>query len=701
MKQLDEFSYFKNRCSSKLNLIFFWILILLGSYQFAHAQVSSYTFAQSSDTFTPITGTILGTATGNTSATNLNSVVYPVAIPFSFNFNGKSYTSLYVSTNGFISFGPAAPAPTSVSPISSQVIGDGTISVWGKDLSSFFDVNGVSGRISWEIIGTAPNREVVIQWKNFRTNVATAVTNLYSFSFQIRLQESSNIIKMVYDAGSYLVGNTAIVGNAQIGLRGVDTSDFNNRLNATSVAFLNSTMGTANSSTQAFNTLDNVPGMPSTGLTYTWTPPSCYAPLSVSTSNPTVNSIDLSWVASPSAPSGGYDIYYNTFGTPPTSATTPNISGFQGTSTTLFGLPSLTSHYVWVRANCGAGNVSVWTSQIVKFSTLCQPPSILTTAGATVCQNQTATLSATADAGATINWYDAQNGGNLLTTGSSYTTQPLPATTNYYVSASSGTTGLSVGKTTFTPNPSSGSGTTNFGLVFDALSFFILDTVTIYPVSETGSNGTLTIDVIDGSGTVVHSKTINVTGSPISSPVAQVINLNFAISPGTNYKLRPGSFTGISGLLFDPSANAIGGNFGYPFVLQNLVSINTSTLTAAPTNTPKNDLYYYFYDWQVSTKCESVRTMVTAAVDTACLSTSEIDKKNNIQLYPNPFSDFININKPDLVKSIQITDLSGKLVRDNMKAEAVIRLNDLASGIYIMLLHMKDGSRQTNKIIKK
>lgn len=551
------------------------------------------------------------------------------------------------------------------------------------------------------MIGTAPNREVVIQWKNFRTNVATAVTNLYSFSFQIRLQESSNIIKMVYDAGSYLAGNTAISGNAQIGLRGLDTSDFNNRLNATTVTFLNSTMGTANSSTQAFNTVDPVPGMPSTGLTYTWTPPSCYAPLGVSTSNPTVNSIDLSWVASPSAPSGGYDIYYNTSSTPPTSTTTPIISGFQGTSKTLFGLPSLTSQYVWVRANCGAGNVSVWTSQIVKFSTLCQPPSILTTAGATVCQNQTATLSATADTGAIINWYDAQTGGNFLTGGSTYTTPVLSSTTNYYVSASSGTAGLSVGKTTFTPNPSSGSGTTNFGLVFDALSFFTLERVTVYPVSASGASGTLTIDVVDGSGTVLHSKTVNVTGSPTTAPVAQVINLNFLISPGTNYKLRPGSFTGISGLLFDPSANATGGNYGYPFVLQNLVSINTSTLTATPTNTPKNDLYYYFYDWKVSTKCESTRTMVTASVDAGCLSTSENEKKDAVKVHPNPFSEVININKPELVKSMQITDLSGKLVRNNLKVEPVLRLNDLSQGVYILLLDMKDGSRQSIKIIKK
>ncbi|HEU0126831.1 MAG TPA: lectin, partial [Flavobacterium sp.] len=51
------------------------------------------------------------------------------------------------------------------------------------------------------------------------------------------------------------------------------------------------------------------------------------------------------------------------------------------------------------------------------------------------CDFGSFTLNATATAGATISWYDAATGGNLLTTGSTYTTPTITTTTTYYVDA--------------------------------------------------------------------------------------------------------------------------------------------------------------------------------------------------------------------------------------------------------------------------
>jgi len=133
----------------------------------AKAQVSSYNFSQAAGTYMPITGTVLGAATGNASTTNLNSNVYPLTLPFNFVFNGISYNALNVSTNGFITFGSTAPSTTATTPISSTTAYDGAISVFGRDLSSVFDISSTTGDISWETTGTAPNREAVIQWKNF------------------------------------------------------------------------------------------------------------------------------------------------------------------------------------------------------------------------------------------------------------------------------------------------------------------------------------------------------------------------------------------------------------------------------------------------------------------------------------------------------------------------------------------------------
>lgn len=240
-------------------------------------------------------------------------------------------------------------------------------------------------------------------------------------------------------------------------------------------------------------------------------------------------------------------------------------------------------------------------------------PSILTSAGAERCGPGTLTLNATATPGATVNWYSAATGGSPLFTGSSFTTPSLTATTVYYVGAlEGGSNGIHTGKTAANPTATSGSGTTNFGLVFDALSAFKLESVVIYPVSASSATANVTIDVINSSGTVVNTATVNVTGSP-GGAVAQRVNLNFDIQPGTNYKIRPSSMGGVN-LLFEPSASAPSGNYGYPYVVPGILSINTSTLTAAPTNTSRNDLYYYFFDWIVSTGCESPRSAVTATV---------------------------------------------------------------------------------------
>jgi len=240
-------------------------------------------------------------------------------------------------------------------------------------------------------------------------------------------------------------------------------------------------------------------------------------------------------------------------------------------------------------------------------------PLIVSTIPGSRCGPGTVNLSATASAGAGVSWYDLPVGGTPLATTPSFVTPSITNTTTFYAAAGSTST-VATGMPVVSSNPTSGAGTTAFGLVFDVTSTFTLLSVTIYPVSSTGASGTVTIDITNSAGAVLNTTTVNVTGSPTASPVPLVVPLNFDIQPGTNYKIRPG-FTGISGLLFEPSAGAPGGNYGYPYVVPGVLSINYSTLTAAPTNTPRPDLYYYFYNWQIRSGCQSSRVPVTATID--------------------------------------------------------------------------------------
>ncbi|MCW3161186.1 T9SS type A sorting domain-containing protein [Chryseobacterium oryctis] len=91
-----------------------------------------------------------------------------------------------------------------------------------------------------------------------------------------------------------------------------------------------------------------------------------------------------------------------------------------------------------------------------------------------------------------------------------------------------------------------------------------------------------------------------------------------------------------------------------------------------------------------------------SAYDASILATNEVSAaKDNIKVYPNPFADDLNISDVTNVKSVSIIDISGRLLKTIDKPSSVLRLGDLKSGMYLISLQMKDGSRQVIKAIKK
>jgi hypothetical protein len=254
-------------------------LALLLFLQLGFSQtLSQYTFSQSNGTYTAISG---GTVLGNTAsdderfldpAVPLGGNAFTgVGLPIGFNFvfNGTTYDRFAVNTNGWISLGSSTFTPavdmnssSSYTPLSSTstvVPSDRVARIAGfsRDLQA-----QAGSEIRYELIGVAPNRVLVVQWKNYAKYLALGD----SFNFQIRLQETTNAVAIVYGT----MTNNATPTTADCGLRAAPNNPASNFSNRSTATDWNAT--TAGTTAAATVLLSNTIA-PTSGLTFAWTPP--------------------------------------------------------------------------------------------------------------------------------------------------------------------------------------------------------------------------------------------------------------------------------------------------------------------------------------------------------------------------------------------------------------------------------------------
>jgi hypothetical protein len=107
-----------------------------------------------------------------------------VPIGFPFTFYGTSYTSLWMSTNGFVTFAAADADAWTNACIPNSATPNGIIACYWDDL--LVD----PGETKYETIGSAPNRRFVLSW----TNVGLWAVPTSLQTFKIILDETTNKI---------------------------------------------------------------------------------------------------------------------------------------------------------------------------------------------------------------------------------------------------------------------------------------------------------------------------------------------------------------------------------------------------------------------------------------------------------------------------------------------------------------------------
>ncbi|WP_284464505.1 T9SS type A sorting domain-containing protein [Chryseobacterium sp.] len=156
-----------------------------------------------------------------------------------------------------------------------------------------------------------------------------------------------------------------------------------------------------------------------------------------------------------------------------------------------------------------------------------------------------------------------------------------------------------------------------------------------------------------------------------------------------------------SGSSFDPQIGVFSGSCN-SLVCVNTVDANGSGSTETVSVPTVTGTAYYVNVGHYSGDEDKLEGPFTITINKENLGTSETSKaKNEIKVYPNPFADVLNISKADLVKSISVLEVSGRLVKTIENPSSVLHLGDLKQGMYLVVLNMKDGTKQTVKAIKK
>jgi hypothetical protein len=182
-------------------------------------------FGQASYTYEDLSAT--GVNSGVTGDDNFGQI----PIGFTFRLYGVDYTTAFVSTNGYLTFGSGDTAYVNY-PFPSA---DGVprIAPWFDDLV----IDG-PGKILYEVKGSAPNRRLIVQWLNVRHRSDSAGAN--RGDFEAVLFEGSNKVDFRYrnaNLAPFANGLSATVGvNKGDGIDDCMLSSNNARLSSNYVA---------------------------------------------------------------------------------------------------------------------------------------------------------------------------------------------------------------------------------------------------------------------------------------------------------------------------------------------------------------------------------------------------------------------------------------------------------------------------------
>lgn len=230
----------------KLLLIIFGAsLVSLSSFG---QSISNYTFTAVQGNYIPLTG-VPGVTDTSLAANEDDGISNAITLPFPVNFSGIAYSSIRVSSNGWLSFSTGALTDSNTNT-------QANAETRKPMLFPLWDNLKCNVKPRYITTGIAPHRRFKVEWfQQSWSNGAPADV----ISFQVWFFETTNVIEFLYSQGSAAINNNS--GGASIGM-----------YDGNSKYLTLSNSGTAPvAQTDVFTT--NIGTKPATGQIYRFTPP--------------------------------------------------------------------------------------------------------------------------------------------------------------------------------------------------------------------------------------------------------------------------------------------------------------------------------------------------------------------------------------------------------------------------------------------
>jgi hypothetical protein len=302
-----------------------------------------YTFSTSTTTFKSLTsGIIAPLSSAFTPNKTLLDESFSNNLPIGFDFmyNGKIYTKIHASSNGFASLGAPFVKGKTVDPqyeINELSAGSGYKGAIRPVIAPFWDNLILSDNtgISYATTGTSPNRIFTLQWMQMKWISGSA-----AISFQIKLYEKNNAIEFVYrsESGTGGVGKSASIG---ISTHRSDKILFS----PDSLQFISVNSHTSTATVDRFKET-KLETKPSTGQVFRFTPENCIPPADIALVQYNEARATISWNKIKSV--SEYEYALSTEDITPFATTTTT-----GSRSTFDGLNPGTDYYFYLKSGCG------------------------------------------------------------------------------------------------------------------------------------------------------------------------------------------------------------------------------------------------------------------------------------------------------------------------------------------------------------